>query len=58
MRNSKEYTLEMIDFLSNQNVKRILLPDTLVLLSPSETFEYINEITSKYPNTHFNIRHR
>ncbi len=55
MRNSQEYVLQLLDFLSTQPVKRILLPDTLGVLIPSETFEFISEIRTKYPKTHFDF---
>lgn len=55
MRNSQEYTLSLIEFLTTQPVKRIMLPDTLGLLSPDETNQYFTEITEKYPNVHFDF---
>ena len=55
MRNSKEYVFQYLDFLSTQPVKRILLPDTLGVLIPSETFEYVSEIVKKYPGLHFDF---
>jgi D-citramalate synthase len=55
MRNSPEYVFQYLDFLSTQPVKRILLPDTLGVLTPSETFEYISEIKSRYPHIHFDF---
>ena len=55
MRNSPEYVFEYLDFLTKQPVKRILLPDTLGVLIPSETFEYISKIITRYPNTHFDF---
>ena len=55
MRNSKEYVFEFLDFLSKQPIDRILLPDTLGILTPSETFSFISEITKKYPKTHFDF---
>ncbi len=55
MKHSKAYTLEMIDFLANQPIKRILLPDTLGVLSPKETFSFINEITTKHPTILFDF---
>ena len=55
MRNSKEYVFEFLDFLTTQPVKRILLPDTLGILTHTETFEYIKEITHRYPNHHFDF---
>lgn len=55
MRNSREYVFQYLDFLSTQAVKRILLPDTLGVLIPSETFEYISAIVKKYPSIHFDF---
>ena len=55
MRNSPEYVYQYLDFISTQPVKRILLPDTLGVLIPSEAFEYISEITKRYPGIHFDF---
>jgi D-citramalate synthase len=55
MRNSPEYVYQLIDFLSSQPVKRILLPDTLGILTPLETFKYLTDIISKYPDIHFDF---
>ena len=55
MRNSPDYVFQYLDFLSGQPVKRILLPDTLGVLTPSETFDYISQIKLRYPNLHFDF---
>ena len=55
MRNSKEYVYNYLDFLTEQPIKRILLPDTLGVLSPNETFIFLSEIIEKYPKTHFDF---
>lgn len=55
MRNSKDYVMAYLDFLSEQPVKRILLPDTLGVLIPSETYAYLHEIVNRYPGTHFDF---
>ncbi|TXG39730.1 alpha-isopropylmalate synthase regulatory domain-containing protein [Seonamhaeicola maritimus] len=55
MRNSKEYVFEFLDFLATQPVKRIMLPDTLGILTPSESYEFVKEIKEKYPNSHFDF---
>ncbi|HVZ97044.1 MAG TPA: alpha-isopropylmalate synthase regulatory domain-containing protein [Chitinophagaceae bacterium] len=55
MRNSPEYVFQYLDFLSTQPVTRILLPDTLGILSPAETHEYISSIVSRYPDIHFDF---
>ena len=55
MRHSPEYVFQYLDFLSTQPIKRILLPDTLGVLIPSETAEYISAIVQRYPNIHFDF---
>ena len=55
MRNSKGYVYEFLEFLSTQAVKRIMLPDTLGVLTPSESFKFVLEIKTKYPNLHFDF---
>jgi len=44
MRNSKEYVYKYLKFLNTLPIKRILLPDTLGILNPKET--YTPKITS------------
>ena len=55
MRHSKDYVFRYLDFLVTQPVKRILLPDTLGVLIPSETREYLKEIVEQYPDIHFDF---
>ena len=55
MRNSKAYVLEYLDFLTKLPVKRILLPDTLGVLIPSEVAEFISELVQRYPGVHFDF---
>lgn len=55
MRHSKEYVLQYIDFLQTQPVKRIMLPDTLGILTPDEAYNYVHELVDRYPNTHFDF---
>ncbi|ARV14640.1 alpha-isopropylmalate synthase regulatory domain-containing protein [Polaribacter sp. SA4-12] len=55
MRNSKAYVFEYLDFLTSQNVERVLLPDTLGVLTPEETANFITEVREKYPTTHFDF---
>src|SRR4029078_9041434 len=43
MRHSRDYVFQYLDFLQHQPVKRIMLPDTLGVLIPSEVFEYVSE---------------
>jgi D-citramalate synthase len=55
MRDSKDYVFQYLDFLSKQPVKRIMLPDTLGVLTPSESFEFVSEIVQRYPKIHFDF---
>jgi len=55
MRHSKEYVLQYLDFAQTLPVKRFLLPDTLGILTPDETFQYFTELTSRYPQLHFDF---
>ncbi|MHA8105685.1 alpha-isopropylmalate synthase regulatory domain-containing protein [Aquirufa sp. 5-AUSEE-100C1] len=55
MRNSKNYVLQYLDFITTLPVKRVLLPDTLGVLTHWETADYIQELVTRYPNTHFDF---
>ncbi len=55
MRASKEYVFEFLDFLRTQPLDRILLPDTLGILTPDETGRFIREIVQRYPEMHFDF---
>jgi len=55
MRNSKDYVFEYLEFLSTQDIKRIMLPDTLGVLTPSESYEFVSVIREKYPDLYFDF---
>ncbi len=55
MRHSKDYVIHYLDFIQNQPIERILLPDTLGVLTPRETFEFVSELVNKYPAIHFDF---
>ena len=55
MRNSPEYVYQFLDFLITIEVKRILLPDTLGILTPGETSRFITDLLQKYPDVHFDF---
>ena len=55
MRNSPEYVFEFLDFLALQPIKRFLLPDTLGVLTPSESFDFISQIRKRYPTMHIDF---
>ena len=55
MKNSKEYVFKFLTFLYEQKIKRILLPDTLGILTHTETYEFIKEVKLKFPNFHIDF---
>lgn len=55
MRNSEDYVMRFLDFLSSQPVKRVMLPDTLGILNPTETSDYITRLVQRYPQLHFDF---
>ncbi|MEM6894720.1 MAG: alpha-isopropylmalate synthase regulatory domain-containing protein [Bacteroidota bacterium] len=55
MRDSKAYVFQFLDFLTQLPIKRILLPDTLGVLTHFETGTFIKEIVDRYPDHHFDF---
>ena len=55
MRNSPDYVLLFLDFLQTQPIRRVLLPDTLGILTPGETYLFISQLVSRYPTLHFDF---
>ncbi|MFW9601381.1 MAG: LeuA family protein, partial [Prevotella sp.] len=55
MKDSPEYVFKLIDALHHQNICRFLLPDTLGILSPTQTMDYISQVVERYPDIHFDF---
>ncbi|WP_139957660.1 alpha-isopropylmalate synthase regulatory domain-containing protein [Flavicella sediminum] len=55
MRNSSDYVFQFLDFLAGQDIKRVLLPDTLGILTPKESFAFVKELRDAYPKMHFDF---
>ncbi|GAB3986676.1 alpha-isopropylmalate synthase regulatory domain-containing protein [Spirosoma daeguense] len=55
MRTSPNYVLQFLDFLQTQPIRRVLLPDTLGVLTPTDTFTFIDLLVNRYPNLHFDF---
>ena len=55
MRNSLDYTMDLIGMLAELRVRRIMLPDTLGLLNPREVSHFIRLITTEFPDVHFDF---
>jgi len=55
MKYSKDYVFEYLSFLKNININRLLLPDTLGILTHYETYDFISEVKSKFPDFHIDF---
>jgi (R)-citramalate synthase len=55
MRHSKDYVHFMLKGLSGEEINRFMLPDTLGILDPDETYEYCKEIVETYPTLGFDF---
>lgn len=53
MRNSKDYVHFMVSNLKEEKVNRIMLPDTLGILDPDETYDFCKEMIEAYPGVNF-----
>ncbi len=53
MRNSPDYVFYMIDGLKDENIDRFMLPDTLGILSPDETYKFLEETQERFPDLNF-----
>ncbi len=55
MRNSPDYVYRLIDKLSDQPVEHFMLPDTLGILNPDETYAFCKQIIENFPNLNFDF---
>ena len=55
IKQSRDYLLDLIDGLNGYPVRRFMLPDTLGILNPLETAEYIKLMCEKFPHLHFDF---
>ncbi|NBR83621.1 MAG: 2-isopropylmalate synthase [Flavobacteriia bacterium] len=55
MRNSKGYVMDYLDFVCSLPVKRVMLPDTLGILTFHEAHACVAEVVQKYPDIHFDF---
>jgi (R)-citramalate synthase len=55
MRNSPEYVFFLTDALKDQPIERYMLPDTLGVLNPEETFNYVKQMVEKFPGKKFDL---
>ncbi len=55
IKTSPDYVYLLIDALLELPVKRIMLPDTLGIFNPFETYDYLTTIVTRYPDVHFDF---
>ena len=55
MKDSPEYVKSMVDALKDSGISRFMLPDTLGVLSPEQTAEFVGEMVSEFPDLHFDF---
>jgi D-citramalate synthase len=55
MRESQEYVFQVLDALQHENIDRYMLPDTLGILGPDETYVFCKTIKDRYPNLNFDF---
>ena len=55
MRNSPEYVHFMISRLKDENIERFMLPDTLGILDPDETYDFCKEMIDAFPDVEFDF---
>jgi (R)-citramalate synthase len=55
MINSEDYVILMLDSLKDERVARFMLPDTLGILNPDQTFLFCRKMVNRYPDLHFDF---
>ena len=55
MINSEDYVFYMIDSLKDEKIMRFMLPDTLGILNPEQTFSFCRKIIERYSSLHFDF---
>ncbi len=55
MIHSEDYVFYLIDSLKDEKIERFMLPDTLGILNPDQTYNFCKKITDRYPSLHFDF---
>ena len=55
MINSEDYVIFMLDSLKDEAITRFMLPDTLGILNPDQTYTFCRKIVERYPGLHFDF---
>ncbi len=55
IQHSPEYVFRMMDALRDLPIRRFMIPDTLGILNPSNTYEYCKQMVDRYPDLWFDF---
>ncbi len=55
IKNSPDYVFQLIDALKDLPIRRFMLPDTLGILNPGNTYEFCKQMLDRYPDLHFDF---
>ncbi len=55
IKNSPDYVFQLVDALQSLPVERFMLPDTLGVLNPADTYEFCRMMVERYPRLRFDF---
>ncbi len=55
MRNNPDYVFYLMTELQDEAIERFMLPDTLGILNPDETYTYIRQMVERFPGKRFDL---
>lgn len=55
IKNSPDYVFLLVDSLKDLPIRRFMLPDTLGILNPGNTYEYCKQMIDRYPDLWFDF---
>lgn len=55
MKESPDYVYFMVDSLKNSGIRHFMLPDTLGILNPDDTYTYLSAMRNRYPDLNFDF---
>lgn len=55
IQHSPDYLMQLMDSICSLPIERFMLPDTLGILTPTQTFYYVKRMTGRYPDLHFDF---
>lgn len=55
IKNSPDYVFQLVDALKDLPIRRFMLPDTLGILNPGNTYDFCKQMVDRYPALHFDF---